>query len=124
MPSKRKLPPGWVVESNWRANAEEERRKVYLAIEGIVAARPRQLKHKGARVMEMEEYTGLPHLAVAAAMKFLRYFSVIRQVGTREWEVADLPQGFCWKHGVKHLVMGKCRRCEEAFYEEIESEGW
>jgi hypothetical protein len=99
-------------EAALRKNALEERRKTYLAIENIVAARPRGVD-EGARVNEIMQYTQLPFMAIASAMKFLKAFAVIHQDGYQQWRPAGLPNGFCWKHGTTRLMFGECQLCKE-----------
>lgn len=113
-----------IPEDNWRENSEEERRKVYIAIENIIGARPKRLEGLGVRLKEIADYTNLPPLAIQAAIKALSYFGVIIKVADRRVVLGELPLGFCWRHGLRYLNMGECRVCKEKLNEKIEGEDW
>lgn len=96
---------------NGRRNAEEERRKTYLAIETIVAARPRGLQDLGAVRDEILQFTQLSDLAVDVALRFLRNQRVIYRTEFHRWAAVPLRPGWCFTHGYKFTSLGECTKC-------------
>lgn len=94
-----------------RKNAAEERRLVYLAIEGISNTPTARKYGRGASCTEIVNYSNLKWVPVDAALKFLANWGLIYHVRTKWFIKTAPPDNFCWSHGMVRLFGGKCIKC-------------
>lgn len=97
-----------------RRNAAQERRLIYLAIEGISNTATARKYGKGATTREIMAYTKLGKIATDSGLKFLVKWGIITTLNAyaTNWFIkTPPPDNFCWIHGAQQVFGGKCIRC-------------
>ncbi|MDQ1281487.1 MAG: hypothetical protein QG670_2752, partial [Thermoproteota archaeon] len=95
-----------------RANADNERRLVLLAIENISSTKTARLQGIGASSKLIKEYTKLPDSAVNTSLAWLKSKGIIYTLPRSGWHIKETPRdNFCFKHGYVEFIAGRCLQC-------------
>ena len=94
-----------------RTDSETERQRVYDALLAVRASRNPKVAHVLPRKREVVLLSGLPENAVKASMHFLLKWGLMERNYRSGWIVRDIPEYFCWSHGLDSRLTRNCDIC-------------
>lgn len=92
----------------------QEKKLIYLAVEGISNTPTARKYGKGATTREIAKYTNLTKIIVDEGLRFLTTWGLIRNspANRTQWFIQNTPpDNFCWAHGIQRQLGGKCIKC-------------